>query len=232
MLTDTQLKLLDTLTDKSIKKWSGLPPSATNALTQMSVGLGIKSISELYTEVHTLSHTRTRLKGVAVVNSAIDATIARESAYTRKKSTCIESEERLQTALTACTAMGEIPEFTGENATSSKLKFDSQVSKSVKSALSVENREHWENHVKELAVQGHYLELASAEKQDIVWKSFMYNLKQGTLKFLLNAAIDTLPTAANLVRWKKSASDLCKLCKKTPNNRTCSQWMQSCIGYR
>ena len=63
-------------------------------------------------------------------------------------------------------------------------------------------------------MQGHYLALASAEKQDIVWKSFMYNLKQGTLKFLLNAAIDTLPTAANLVRWKKSASDLCKLCKK------------------
>ena len=41
----------------------------------------------------------------------------------------------------------------------------------------------------------------------------MYNLKQGTLKFLLNAAIDTLPTAANLKRWKKTSSDLCKLCK-------------------
>ena len=155
-----------------------------------------------------------RLKGDAVVNSAIDYSFARESAYTRKISTCIESEERLQAALTSCTAMGEIPEFTGENATSSKHKFDSQVSKSVKTELIVENREHWENHVKELAVQGYYLALASAEKQDIVWKNFMYNLKQGTLKFLLNAAIDTLPTSANLVRWKKSASDICKLCEK------------------
>ena len=42
----------------------------------------------------------------------------------------------------------------------------------------------------------------------------MYDLKQGTLKFLLNASIDTLPTAANLKRWKKSGSDLCKLCKR------------------
>ena len=67
--------------------------------------------------------------------------------------------------------------------------------------------------MKELAVQGHYLALASAEKQDVVLKSFMYDLKQGILKFLLNAAIDTLPTAANLKRWKKSGSDLCKLCK-------------------
>ena len=62
-------------------------------------------------------------------------------------------------------------------------------------------------------MQGHNLALAAAEKQDLVWKSFMYDLKQGTLKFLLNAGIDTLPTAANLKRWKKSASDLCKLCK-------------------
>ena len=67
--------------------------------------------------------------------------------------------------------------------------------------------------MKSLTVQGKNLELASAEKQDLVWKSFMYDLKQGTLKFLLNANIDTLPTAANLKRWKKSSSDLCKLCK-------------------
>ena len=65
-----------------------------------------------------------------------------------------------------------------------------------------------------MAVKGIFIELASAEKQGIVWKSYMYNLKQGTLKFLLNAAIDTLPTAANLKRWKKSISDLCNLCKR------------------
>ena len=41
----------------------------------------------------------------------------------------------------------------------------------------------------------------------------MFDLKQGTLKFLLNSSIDTLPTAANLKRWKKSCLDLCKLCK-------------------
>ena len=71
------------------------------------------------------------------------------------------------------------------------------MSNSVKTALIVERREKWENHVKGLAVQGQYLALAAAQKQDVVWKSFMFNMKQGTLKFLLNAAIDTpqqLPT--------------------------------------
>ena len=78
----------------------------------------------------------------------------------------------------------------------------------------MERRKKWEGHVKELAVQGQFLALAAAEREDIVWKSVMYDLKQGTLKFLLNASIDTLPTAANLKRWKKSSSDLCKLCKR------------------
>ena len=40
----------------------------------------------------------------------------------------------------------------------------------------------------------------------------MFILKKGTLKFLLNSCLDTLPTQPNLLQWGKSASDLCKLC--------------------
>ena len=68
----------------------------------------------------------------------------------------------------------------------------------------MEKRDHWETHLKSLVVQGQYLALAAAQKQDVIWKSFMFNMKQGTLKFLLNASIDMLPTAANLKRWNKS----------------------------
>ena len=160
VLTDTHLKLLDTLTDKAIKKWSGLPPSATNALIHMQEGLHVKSISEFYAEAHTVSHTRTRLKGDKIVNSVVDATIARESQYTRKGSTCIESEARYQAAVDSCSVGGEIP--------TNCEKFNAEVDKSVKTALCVENRDHWETHVKSLVVQGQYLALAAAEKQDVV----------------------------------------------------------------
>ena len=67
--------------------------------------------------------------------------------------------------------------------------------------------------MRSLTVQGNTLALAAAEKEDVIWKGYMFNLKAGTLKFLLNATIDTLLTAANLQRWKKSPSDLCKLCR-------------------
>ena len=43
-LTKTQLSNLDTLTDKHIKKWAGLPRSATNALIHMKEGMNIMSI--------------------------------------------------------------------------------------------------------------------------------------------------------------------------------------------
>ena len=46
-LTQTQLKSLDTLTDKAIKRWAGVPRSATNVMIHMKEGLNIKSISQL-----------------------------------------------------------------------------------------------------------------------------------------------------------------------------------------
>ena len=61
--------------------------------------------------------------------------------------------------------------------------------------------------VKSLVVQGKKLALAAAEEGDLIWKSYIFDLKAGTMKFLLNASIDTLPTAANLKRWKKSLLD-------------------------
>ena len=45
VINDTHIKLPDTLTDKAVKKWSGVPPKATNAILHVSEGLRIKSVS-------------------------------------------------------------------------------------------------------------------------------------------------------------------------------------------
>ena len=67
-------------------------------------------------------------------------------------------------------------------------------------------------HTQTLVKQGHLLSIAALEKSDAVWKSYMFDLKKGTMKFLLNACLDTLPTKTNLLQWGKTTSDLCKLC--------------------
>ena len=88
-----------------------------------------------------------------------------------------------------------------------------QVRQEAKTSLKCFNNEKWTSHVKGLVQQGHFLDLASAQHEDILWKTHMFDLKQGTLKFILNASLDTLPTEANLVKWNKETSDKCSQCK-------------------
>ena len=68
-------------------------------------------------------------------------------------------------------------------------------------------------HLNTLLKQGEFLKLALEEEKDPIWKGFIWNLKSGTAKFLLNATIHTLPTMNNLKLWNKSVSDQCLLCK-------------------
>ena len=91
-LTETQLKKLDVFTDRFVKKWSGLPLCATNAIIHSRSGLNIKCISELYMETHCVSHARTRLEGDTVVNHTIDISVSREENFVRKKNTTNEAE--------------------------------------------------------------------------------------------------------------------------------------------
>ena len=80
-LTQTQLKLLDTLTDKAIKRWAWVQRSATNALIDLKEGMDVKSISQLYIETQTVSHVRTKLIGDETVNNAINCTLRREGSW-------------------------------------------------------------------------------------------------------------------------------------------------------
>ena len=193
-----------------------LKRSATNVFIHMTQALDIKSISQLYTEMHTVSHVRTRLQGDSIVNAAIDCTLEREGLWTTKQSTIVHCEATFATAKdTVNTAECEIPTVIKE------CDFNKSVKNTVKKHMASEHDNKCLEKVKSLAVQGKILELAAAESTDFTWKSFLYDLKKGTLKFLANAHIDTLPTAANLKRWKKSSSDKCKLCKGRQTTAHC-----------
>ena len=73
-------------------------------------------------------------------------------------------------------------------------------------------------HASGLIKQGKILELSQIEKTDATWKGFIYNLPRGTMKFLLNSAIDTLPTKVNLKLWGKRTSDKCRCGKRETLN--------------
>jgi hypothetical protein len=61
-------------------------------------------------------------------------------------------------------------------------------------------------------MQGNLFALLQAENESITWKSYMWDLPHGVLKFSVNSSIDTLPTFTNLRRWGKHALVNCQLC--------------------
>ena len=222
-LTQTHLKHLDTFVDKYTKKWAGLPRSATNAVIHLEAALDIPAISAVYTEAHNTSHARTRLQGDTVINDVLDHTLERESTYSRTSLTTTEAEKVFRDTLDK--AGGEIPTFTGVGARQLRGNFNVNIKTSVKNATRVAIQEKLKNHIGNLQVQGSLLALASQEKEDLLWKSTMFQLKSGTLKFMINCSIDTLPTPANLKRWKYTSSDKCKLCG---NRGTSNHYLNCC----
>ena len=90
-LTETHLKSLDALCNRYLKKWSGLARPATLAFLHMPECLNIPNISDLYYEAQTQNYTRIRATGDAKVNHCLDVALERESQWTRKKSTVVNS---------------------------------------------------------------------------------------------------------------------------------------------
>ena len=228
----SHLTKLDTMVDQFLKKWAGLPRCATNAILHIDTALHIKKISTLYKETHATTHCSTRLKGDTIVNLTLDNRLVRESQYTRKQSITVQSEHIYQRALGRNTVQGEIPGLTPENvqlgqsfndsvnpiepgaqiATTGikpSSEFISNVKNEAKSLVSVEDNGKMFEHIKNLVKQGNFLKLSKMEQNDATWKSYIYNLPKGTMKWLLNASIDTLPTRVNLKQWGKINNDKC-----------------------
>ena len=61
-------------------------------------------------------------------------------------------------------------------------------------------------------MQGDYIALIMEEGNCITWKSYMWDIPQGVLKFAMNAGLNTLPTLDNHKRWDKRVNDRCPFC--------------------
>ena len=86
-----------------------------------------------------------------------------------------------------------------------------EVKNDTKAAVISDENETTLNHIQTLVKQGNFLLLTQLQQVDATWKSYLYNLPKGTMKFLINASIDTLPTNVNLAQWGKRTNALCSL---------------------
>ena len=178
----------------------------------------------MFTEDHNVSHARTRLQGDIVINHVLDHTLQHESAYTNTYCTTIAAEKVFREVIQLNTVENQVPSYTGVQAKQLTFQFTSSIRNKVRNTTRQDTQEHLKTHVGGLQVQGPLLTLAAQEKEDLLWKSSMFQLNAGTLKFMMNACIDKLATPANLKRWKYSTSDKCKLC----GNRATTNHILNC----
>ena len=66
--------------------------------------------------------------------------------------------------------------------------------------------------------EGDFLNLLISEQSNVSWKSLIYGVPRGVMQFAMRSSTNTLATADNLKRWKKTTNDNCKMCLK-PNTR-------------
>ena len=110
-LSMTHVKQLDAFTHTYLKRWAGLPPSATNLVIHMKMGLDIPQIETLYHTCHTLSHTSMRLKGDITMNAALNSAISRESKWSHNKKTVVAAETAHTYVMNKTCPTGEMPAF-------------------------------------------------------------------------------------------------------------------------
>ena len=84
----------------------------------------------------------------------------------------------------------------------------------IKQNIHNEFQQKWISQIKDLTVQGRFLELLHLEQSHLSWRSLIYDLPRGILQFAINATIDTLATNANLKRWGKKTNSNCKCGQK------------------
>lgn len=209
-LERTHLRDLDSLARRYLKRWANIPPSTiVQALYDRSV-FRIPSIEQTFKRCRVAAHVRMRLKADNQVQHVLDARIERESTYKRKMKPTVEAEQILSKARRST-----------DPARSVKV-----VVQKAKHIVDEEVRLQTLAHLTDKLVQGRFTEFMSIQEQDPVFRSIMYDLPRSQLSFLMRMTTDTLPTRANLVRWKKVVSPTCTLCGS--DKETLNHCLQHC----
>ena len=105
----------------------------------------------------------------------LNCRVQRESQYIRKNCISVTAEAEYTSALGRNTVQMEIPDFSHESQLADKRTFIEDVRQEAKTSLKCFNKEKWTIHVKGLVQQGHFLDLASAQHEDILWKTHMFD---------------------------------------------------------
>ena len=233
-LSKCQIADLESLTHSYLKRWLGLPQGASWALVHDIHGLNIKSIDHLYKESRSLNLSNIRLFSDARVRHALDSKEGRESGWCRKFSSATFAKGVIEEVVTPLpqNSVLTVGESLDDSLGSwSSLELDEPahpppplpqrvvnqklLKRKVQAGVQGQVNDFWRGKIGSYVMQGDYLALIMEEGNCITWKSYLWDVPRGVLKFAMNAGLNTLPTLDNLKRWGKRVSDRCPFCGNT-----------------
>ena len=173
--------------------------------------MGLKTPSQLYLEGHAGNYASMRLKGDKIVNHTLNSRLERESVWTGKSSTITLCDQILTQNIQNDKIFIPTIENTFDVATSVRHEIP-KAKQATKQSIQEFTLEQWNSKVEQLVMQGDFTKLLIEEKENITWKSIIYNIPKGVLSFALNSTTNTLPTPDNLRRWGKRVVSVCPLC--------------------
>ena len=84
-----------------------------------------------------------------------------------------------------------MPTFPDHHWDKVKAKLTKKIKTSVKARVSKDSMDKQHVHLQTLLKQGEALKFLHVQQQDPTWRGYLYNLKKGTMKFILNSSIHT-----------------------------------------
>ena len=82
----------------------------------------------------------------------------------------------------------------------------------IQAGIQARVNDFWREKIGQYVMQGDYIALIMEEGSCITWRSYLWDIPQGFLKFAMNTGLNTLPSFDNLKRWGKRVNDRCPFC--------------------
>ena len=216
-LTKSQISDLESMAHSYLKRWLGLPRGASWALVHDIHGMNVKSIDHLYKESRSLTLSNIRFFSDDRVRHALDSKEEREGKWCRKFSSATYVKGLIEEVVPPVagqpllTVADNLDDSLGSW---SSLEMDelapppppppqgamrqTLLKRKIQAGVQDRVNNFWKEKVGHYVMQGDYLALIMEEGGCATWRSYIWDIPRGILKFAINAGLNTLPSLDNL----------------------------------
>ena len=201
-LSLTFVQQLEAVATRFLKQWSGLPRPANTAILHLGssnrAGLHIKQLTTFWKQMQIVRLDILKSSSDPRCSRLYDRLLAKQSQWSRRYPPAVE--HACATTVVEANPPEPATQSTSFESTSGRRK-------RILNIIAEIDTESQLAALRQLAVQGRWLEWTDAMHSDLSWRRLIHGLDDGELRFNLRALTNTFSTPDNLRRWGQSEVD-------------------------